>query len=327
MTMFVKEVLLAGGHIYPLLLPFEKTNGTGIFNPSVYYDETLDKLYLNIRHCQVTLYHAEHDYFESFWGPLHYGHPENDLTLTTTNYFGELDTSSLEYKYINKLDTTLLDTKPLWNFINLEDCRIVKWDDKIYLSGVRRDTTTNGEGRIELSQVVVENEIPKEITRNRLEPPLNKSYCEKNWMPIIDKPFEYVKWCNPTEVVLADLETNTTKQLHLGNSFWYPRDFRGGSQVIPLNNEYRFCCVHTVNLYKSEQGRKNGLYRHCFIVWDKDWNVIKHTNEFTFLDAKIEFCAGITKHKDNFILTFGLQDNASYALTIPQKLMEKICLG
>jgi hypothetical protein len=317
--MFVKQVLDGGGDIYPLLLPFDKTNGTGIFNPSVYYDEELDKLYLNIRHCQVTLYHAEHDYFESYWGPLHYCHPENDCTLTTTNYFGELN--------ITKVDTSLLDVKPIWSFVGLEDCRVVKWNNKIYVSGVRRDTTTNGQGRIELSELTIENDSVKEIARNRLQPPgPSDSYCEKNWMPVVDKEFEYVKWCNPTELVKASLSTNLTEQIYLGESFWYPRDFRGGSQVIRLNEKYRFACVHTVNLYKSEQGRKNAIYRHCFVVWDNNWNLVKHTPEFSFFDYKIEFCAGMTKHKDNFLLTFGLQDNGSYILTIPQKIMEEICL-
>ena len=324
--MLCKTILNNGGSIHPLLLPFDKTNGTGIFNPSVYYDNELDKLYVNIRHCQVIIYHAEQGLFENFFGPLHYGHPENDLTLTTTNYFGELNTNNFEYNFISKIDTSLLDIKPIWNFVGLEDCRIVKWNNKIYVSGVRRDTTTNGQGRIELSELNIENDLVKEISRNRLEPPNPASYCEKNWIPVIDSDFTYVKWCNPTEVVKADLETNTTNQIFLGNSFWYPRDFRGGSQVIDLNKDYRFCCVHTVGLFKSEQGRKNAIYRHCFIIWDKDWNIIRHTPEFSFLDAKIEFCAGLTKYKDNFLLSFGLQDNASYIVSIPQKLMEDICL-
>lgn len=325
--MFCKTVLENGGEIYPLLLDITKTNGTGIFNPSIYYDLELDKLYVNIRHCQVTLYHSEQGYFESYWGPLHYCHPENDMSLTTTNYFGELDATTLEYKFINKVDTSLLDVKPIWSFVGLEDARIVKWNNSWYISGVRRDTTTNGEGRIELSQLIIENNQAKEVARNRLQPPA-QSYCEKNWMPVVDLDWHYVKWCNPTEVVAADLSTNQAKQVYLGNKpFYYPRDFRGGSQVIRLNDKYRFCCVHTVYLFKSEQGRKNAVYRHCFMVWDNDWNLVKHTPEFSFLDAKIEFCAGMTSYKDSFLLSFGYQDNASYVLKIPKTLMENICLN
>lgn len=326
MTMFVKHVLDRGGSIHPIIMPLNKTNGTGIFNPSIYYDSDVDKLYINIRHCQVTLYHSELGRFESFWGPLHYCHPENDLTLTTTNYFGELNKKTLEPEYITKVDF-LLDVEPIWNFVGLEDSRIVKWNNTIYLSGVRRDTTTNGVGRIELTGLdLLNSDKIVEVSRNRLQPPFGDSYCEKNWMPVVDKDWHYIKWCNPTELVEADLHTNKTSQKFHGKEFPYQRDFRGGSQVIPLDNNYRFACVHTVNLFKSEQKRKNAVYRHCFIVWDKDWNVVNNTSEFTFLDSKIEFCAGMTKYNDDFLVTFGYQDNASYVLRVPKDVMEEICL-
>jgi len=182
---------------------------------------------------------------------------------------------------------------------------------------------------MQLQELNIAYEKVTELSRHKIPAPgKNLSYCEKYWMPIVDMPFHFVKWCNPTEIVEANLETNATTQVfHGGDPFHYPRDFRGGSQVIPLNEKYRFCCVHTVNLFKSEQGRKNAVYRHCFIVWDENWNVVKHTPEFTFLDAKIEFCAGMTKYNNDFLISFGYQDNASYVLKVPQELMESICLN
>jgi hypothetical protein len=324
---FAKQVLNNGGSIHPILIDLNKTNGTGIFNPSVYYDSDVDKLYFNVRHCQVTLYHSENGKFENFWGPLHYCHPENDLTLTTTNYFGELNKKTFDPIFISKVDTSKLDVKPIWNFVGLEDCRIAKWDNNLYLSGVRRDTTPNGQGRIELSGITINEEHITEVSRYRLQPPFGDSYCEKNWMPIVDKPWQFVKWCNPTEIVEADISNNKTTQIfHSNSTFFYHKDFRGGSQVIKLNDKYNFCCVHTVNLFKSEQQRKNAIYRHCFIVWDENWNVVNHTPEFTFLDAKIEFCAGMTKYKNNFLISFGYQDNASYILKVPENFIENICI-
>jgi hypothetical protein len=40
-------------------------------------------------------------------------------------------------------------------------------------------------------------------------------------------------------------------------------------KVIPFG-EYRFCLNHETYLTKSEAGRKDGVYRHRFVVWDKD---------------------------------------------------------
>lgn len=328
MIKFCKQVLAAGGEIYPLIVPANLTNGTGIFNPSIYLDPLTNKLIVNIRHCQVVLYHAEKCLFESPWGPLTYMNPENDITLTTTNYLCELNNSTLEIESHYRIDTSKLDIPPLWEFRGLEDCRLVRWNNILYAIGVRRDTTTNGQGRMEFSELSWPETPVKELNRNRVGcPPPNNSYCEKNWMPVVDLPYHFVKWSNPTEVVLADLTTNTSKTVFLGTYVEKPFDYRGGSQVIRLNDKYRFACVHTVDLYKSETGKKDATYRHCFIVWDNDWNVYRYTNPFTFLDAKIEFCTGMTEYEDNYLISFGLQDNSSYILKTPKKYLENVCLN
>ena len=82
---FVAEALKAGGSIHPLLIAPEFTGGTGTFNPSIY--STRGKIFCVVRHCQVTIWHSEKNLLEHEWGPLVYLHPEDDHTLTTTNYF------------------------------------------------------------------------------------------------------------------------------------------------------------------------------------------------------------------------------------------------
>lgn len=322
---FVTKVLDAGGRISPLILDNLHYKGTAVFNPSVYKDG--DKLLVNIRHCQYTIYHAEKNKFEHQYGPLVYLNPENDITLTTKNYLCELD-ENLNITKQQIIDTTKLDVKPIWEFVGLEDVRLVRWDNILYATGVRRDTTTNGVGRMELSEIEFVNGVPSEISRQRIPtPPPDNSYCEKNWMPIVDLPYHYVKWSNPTQVVEYNPNNMTTKTVYLDESKYVkkPYDFRGGSQVIPIG-DYRFACVHTVNLFKSEAGRKNAIYRHCFVVWDKEWNVVKYTEPFSFMDADIEFCTGMTEHNGDYLMTFGYQDNMAFILRVPRKYMEDICL-
>lgn len=324
---FVKFVLDSGGEIQPLLLESKYTNGTGIFNPSVYYDKVTDKLLVNIRHCQYTLYHAEKGIFDSQWGPLSYLNPENDMTLTTTNYLCELNKNDLSTKTVLKIDTSKLDVKPIWEFVGLEDVRLVRWNNILYTTGVRRDTTTHGQGRMELSGIVLTDTSATEFSRFRIPSTGDDaSYCEKNWMPIEEMPFHYMKWCNPSEIVSVDMEAKKTNTVHMGTYKDFYKDFRGGSQVIRLNDKYSFACVHTVSLFKSEIGAKNAIYRHCFIFWDNDWNVHKWTPEFSFLNGDIEFCTGMTRFRDDFILTFGFQDNCSFVLRVPYSSMEQICL-
>lgn len=323
---FVKQVLAAGGDISPLVIPSESTNGTGIFNPSIYNDN--GKLYCNIRHCQVTLFHSEKNIYEHQWGPLAYMNPENDITLTSTNYFCEIGDDLMISKW-TKVDFSKLDVKPIWEFIGLEDARVVRWEDRLYICGVRRDTTTNGQGRMELSEIEIEGDDVREVSRFRIPAPGDDgSYCEKNWMPIVDQPYRYVKWSNPTEVVEVDPIEKTCNTVHLTGEFYKKSeyDYRGGSQVIPIGDKYVTLC-HTVKLFKSDQGRKNATYRHAFIVWDKNWNILNITDQFDFMGAEIEFCAGMTEYNGDIIISFGMTDNAAYLLRVPMKFFEDYING
>lgn len=322
MNNFVKDVLNNGGSIHPLLIPSNELNSfPALTNPTVYNDN--GKLYVNIRNINYTLYHSEKKKYEHQWGPLVYIHPENDWKLRTSNIFCEMN-DNYSIKFHTRIDTSKFDTyEPMWDFVGLEDGRIVRWDNKLYIIGVRRDTTTSGEGRMELSELEIQGQKVIEISRTRIPAPKdNKSYCEKNWVPIQDQPYHFVKWHNGTEVVKADIQKNTCEQviLHSWRDFG-TGDFRGGSQIIPYK-EYYISLVHTTYLFKSPAGRKDGIYRHRFIVFNKDFNIVKITNEFSFLGADVEFAIGMTEHNDNILITFGFQDNAAYLLAVPKTFFE-----
>lgn len=121
MTSLAKFALQRGGKIKPLVIPCSFTNGTGLFNPTVFVDE--DNILVNIRHCQYSLYHAELNRLEHQWGPLLYLNPDNDMTLTTTNYLCKLN-SDLDIRSFFKVDTSNLDVNPLWEFVGLENARL-----------------------------------------------------------------------------------------------------------------------------------------------------------------------------------------------------------
>jgi tetratricopeptide (TPR) repeat protein len=313
-----KSAILNGGRISPLIIPHSLSGGLGLTNPSILKID--GKIMLNIRHVQYALYHSEkHQRHQSPHGCLSYLNPEDDITLTTVNYICELDLKSNEIKNINKVDTSKLDVKPKWEFVGLEDARLVNWDDNLILTGVRRDTTPNGVGRMELSKI----KKNKEISRVRIEPPI-ETYCEKNWMPILDKPNHYVKWCNPTEVVEINPKTKSSKTVNLvKQNIDLPRDLRGGSQVIKYKN-YWVAITHEVDLWFGEQGGKDAQYYHRFIVWDKDWNIVYHSEDFKFMDARIEFSCGLHIEGDKFLIPFGFQDTTAFLLELPITEFEKM---
>jgi len=314
MKNLAKQVIKNGGSIVPLIINSSETNGTGLMNPSIFNDN--GKLILNLRHVQYTLYHTRGK-FENRYGPLAYLNPENDITLTTTNYFCSLD-DNLSITSFNKINTSKHDITPIWEFVGLEDARLVRWDNKLYICGVRRDTKINGEGRMELSEIKILDNKVTEISRFRISAPINDdtSYCEKNWMPILDIPYHFVKWTNPTEVVKVDPIKKTCTQVFLSTDYSSKRDIRGGSQVINIS-DYRVAITHEVDLWQNKNNNKEATYRHRIVTWDKDWNIVNISDEFDFMTGYIEFCCGLAIKGDNVLVSFGYEDNAAYLLKIP----------
>ena len=308
------------GSIHPLIIPSSFTDGTGLMNPSILYHK--GKLIVNVRHVNYTFYHSEAKLFQHQFGPLTYVHHENDMHLRTKNYYCELD-NNFEIMRFNQVDTSLFDTyEPQWDFVGLEDARLVCWDNKLYMTGVRRDTTTNGEGRMELSEIVVGSDTVREISRIRIPPHKDpNSYCEKNWMPFLDLPYHYIKWSNPSEIVKVDPLTQTSKTIFDGKYTYTSNDFRGGSQVIQHNDKY-LAIIHDVDLFNSEVGRKDAIYRHRFVYWDKNFNMVKFSEPFSIIGGDVEFSIGIAKHYNQFLITFGFQDNAAYLLRFPQEVID-----
>lgn len=310
--MLLHYVLKNSGSIHPIIIPASETEGLGLMNPSILNDN--GKLIVNLRQVNYTFYHSEAKLFQHPYGPLTYIHPENDLHLRTWNWYLELDESFSITRY-SKIDTSRFDTyKPLWDFVGLEDARLVRWDNKLYISGVRRDTTTNGQGRMELSEIEVTDTAVTEVSRFRIPTPRDpNSYCEKNWMPVVDIPYHYVKWTNPTELVRVDPDKQTCETVFDGPPVNIASAQRGGSQIISISDK-RIAITHEVDLFDSETSRKDAVYRHRFIVWDADWNIIKYSKPFSLMGGHVEFAVGMCTWKDRLIITFGFQDNAAYLL-------------
>jgi hypothetical protein len=318
----VHKSVSQGGKLAPLILPHSLTSGMGLMNPSIFIDDDGDIL-VNIRHVNYTLYHSEHDQrFFSPWGPLSYLHPEKDQRLVTTNYLCRLD-KDLNIINYTEVDYSKFNVPPIWEFVGEEDCRITQWDGNYYLIGVRRDTTPNGQGRMEYSKIELDktNWTAKEVQRVRIPPPIDvNSYCEKNWMPILDMPYHFVKWAMPTEVVKANPDVSECEQVLTRSTPSVPIDQRGGTNIISWG-DYYIAFTHEVKLWRNYLNQKDSIYRHRMIVWDKDFNFVGLSKSFAFLDTPIEFCVGAAVRNGKLLLSFGVQDNAAFVLEVPKKVV------
>ena len=308
---FSKYILTHGGYIKQLDLPIEMSEGLGLCNPSVFIRED-GTIACNIRRVNYMFHQTLTYKWGSAYGPTNYHHPDNDVNLRTDNYMCELD-GNLDIKpgTIKKIEYAPYE--PKWHFIGEEDVRIVEWDGKTYVTGCRRDTEDTGISRMELSEL---NPEMHEISRTRVPAPGdNKSYCEKNWMAILDMPYCYVKWCNPLEVVKFNPETHVTEDILIKEQKIDSEDdlgdIRGSSQVVTVG-DYRIALVHEVNLWVNRYNERSAIYYTRFIVWDKEWNTVKLSQRFWFMNAPIEFTNGLAFDGKDFIIPFSIYDNAAF---------------
>ena len=318
----VQKAVQHGGKLTPLVISEGLTSGTGLMNPSIFIDNDGDIL-VNLRHVNYTLYHSEgNQQFPSRWGPLGYLHPEKDQRLVTDNYICRLN-NDLEMTDYTKVQMLELHT-PIWEFVGLEDARLVQWDNEYSLIGVRRDTTTNGVGRMEKTVIELDKNdwTAKEIKRTRIPAPApDNSYCEKNWVPIVDRPNQFIKWTSPVEVV--ELEGEQCNQLSVRQGVQTNKDQRGGSQLIRWGSIY-ISITHEVDLTKNYLTQKDGLYRHRLCIWDNELNLVGIGEPFSFLDGRIEFCVGAAIHEGDLLISFGFQDNAAFVLRTPKAVIEEM---
>lgn len=309
-TNFSRYIISHGGYIKPLEIPTDMSEGLGLCNPSVFIDG--DTILCNIRRVNYMFHQSLTYHWNSVYGPTNYHHPDNDVNLRTENYMCELD-SDLNIKDGSIKHIEYQPYEPKWHFIGEEDVRIVRWDGKLYVTGCRRDTEDTGISRMELSEL---DSDMKELSRTRVPAPGdNKSYCEKNWMAIIDEPYRYVKWCNPLQIVEYDPETGVTSEVLLKDQTIESEDalgdIRGSSQVLTVDG-YHIALVHEVNLWVNRYNERAAIYYTRFLVWDSEWNTVKLSQRFWFMNAPIEFTNGLAFDGHDFIIPFSVYDNAAF---------------
>lgn len=319
---FTKYCLERGANIIELTIPTPDSRWVGLCNPSILLDR--GELKCILRNVNFIMHASRRDNRDwTSWGPLHYIISDDEHPfLRTRNYICTIDPARASTRDYKLIDTSRFDQEPIWEFVGHEDIRLVRWNDKLYMSGVRRDDNTTGIGRMSLCELVGDQEVSRvKIDADFL------GYCEKNWIPILDQPYRYLRYTYPdTEVVEVNPENgecSVVKRTHCDIPINHDMQVRGSSQVVPWKGGY-IAMTHTCNLYITEHERKYGRYHFHFITWDKEWNITRISPLFCFNDSMIEFSNGLAydEDKDLFYIPFAIQDNMSFMLTVNSDVVD-----
>lgn len=320
---FVELALSHGGNVTGTGFTNYSSHFPAYCNPSIYFDEYSGKWLLNQRSVSYFI-HSSKDNFDS-WGPLHYViQTERFNWLETENYIGVSDNPHGEYSF-KKID--MKERKHQWEFHGLEDIRLVRWNGTLYGIGVRRDDNPTGVGRMELCEL--DDNTFAEVSSVRIDAPNPDTYCVKNWMPIADMPYCFIDSTDPLRIVKCNPLNGSVEVIVEKPKKNLLPDFdflRGSSQCIPYRGGH-LCIVHTCQMWYTGNSRKYARYLHAFVFFNRDWDVQYVSPLFSFNDMLIEFCCGLQHRDGNFFISFALQDNMSYVLSVPDEIVWKFLTG
>lgn len=292
---FLKYVLSNGSRVH--LIDGKFAEPLGITNPSIIKHN--GKLMMNVRTCEYTFFNYKknnpNNNLGLSWYPLNIGSnlPANYYSRNHLCKFND----SFDLENVTELFPKQFERKLVYN--GAEDIRLAE--------------SENGNMLLSYSTLDADNSISMNIVElnDSLETKSSYKYsdhsCEKNWMPILDKPGHYVRMAFGDIVELKD-----TSFIHHGDAN-APLEYRGSSQMVPYKDTY-ICLVHKGDVYADSNGVYKLSYKHMFIQTDKNYNIIAKSRWFTFCGMPIEFTCGMMIEDNKVIIPFSIFDSITLVL-------------
>ena len=151
--------------------------------------------------------------------------------------------------------------------------------------------------------------------------PRKELRVEKNWTCTTDGSGEFDFIYGPNLVVKGRNFKEVAPQKDLP-------PLRGGSQLLAMGDETYIACLHMTHDKRTKEPvfSNNRMmvhypvtrhYTHMFVRYNSEGQIIGLSDEFRFQDKPVEYAAGIVRHGDNFVVSFGVEDKSTWLAHIP----------
>ena len=228
------------------------------------------------------------------------------------NYLAVLD-ERLELRRVQPIsdDRYRLSPPASYPVTGLEDLRLIRFRDQWWAVS----SNPNVDDR-PITQPVLVRIRNGELTKRRLLTSRNNTRMEKNWMPAVDPRtghLHLVYSCSPTVVLRYHHKSATVEPARIHAAPLLARGLRGGSQVIPFDGGY-LCLVHDFTVRDGEIKR---TYFHRWLWFTRTWKVGKLSSPFYLRHHGVEFVAGLTRVRESFLISFGVNDAEAWLARVP----------
>jgi hypothetical protein len=176
------------------------------------------------------------------------------------------------------------------NPFGYEDCRIFSLGESLHASATALDTYA--------TMTVLDLNEDGDIVGAHSQ---KSGRHEKNWMPaVVGQDLKFIYSTESGTVLTYDRTTYEVcppvEELPSGK-FGH---LRGGSQLCAFEDGF-IAVVHQVHSSPT-------TYLHRFVSFDRDLRVVNLGEPFHFRRVGIEFCAGLARWRDRWVVSFGVAD-------------------
>jgi hypothetical protein len=240
--------------------------------------------------------------------------------IKSTIWYSELD-KNFKIKKLRKIDVSRI---PIPIVRGLEDPKLFWKDDKWYFTAVFFEP-----GYVNVPKMclcILDTDTNSVVDFSLFSgPEMNR--MEKNWMfPSENNDhFDFIYSAN------AKIKKNIMTTVIMNNVEL--DDLRGNSNLLKINDEQYLAILHKkyilkTNWFADEKGQMQpaGIkdYQHYFGLYDKYGKLLSLSTPFRFMSPGVEFAAGLSEYKDNYIVSFGKEDVSSHLAFIPKKSLTNI---
>ena len=223
-----------------------------------------------------------------------------DDVVRTVNHLVRLDSDLSPGQYLRLDDPPAFERHPT-SVRGFEDCRLFSWHGSWWASATVRDADPDEVCRMVLLRV---GEAGFESMRSLPSPEPGRH--EKNWMPFIaSDALHFVYSCRPFVVLRWDEQDATLTEARRVRTDHRFAGWRGGSPGLAIDGGHLFV-VHQA--WPDADGRR---YTHRFLTVNGDLDPTGISEPFAFVHDGIEFCAGLARHGDDVLVSFGIDDRAA----------------
>lgn len=243
----------------------------------------------------------------------HYEPLDGSSTIVTENVMIVLDDDLTVVSERAIDDSVARAEPPRYPVHGLEDMRLFVRDGRWFGSATVREH--RNDGLCELALVEFDDSATTVVAAEVLRSPVAGRH-EKNWMPIAgDGPHRFLWSADPPIVATVDVVLGTvTTEVSVPESD-RPEGARGGSQVVPVGDQY-VGVVHHVH-WLGDRGAPRREYRHRLLVMDRDMHLVAASPDFVFEISGLEFCAGLAVNGRGLVMSYGVGDRTARLVEVP----------